>query len=672
MIRQNDQNIGACQEMNNQLDIAVNIIEAIDGFINNRIYHYALLINGKWGSGKTYYVKKTIIPHIKESGRDVNYLSLYGIKSTDEISQMLCIQAIKDKTPEMAKTVLDSKGGQITMKMLSAVFRGGMNIVGAGDTGIKGILQLLPDYNNNVIIFDDLERCCCPINEVLGYINNFVEHSDASVILVANEEEIGKWQLDRNPEMQTLIAMDFRVNVDLPPTMEDFIRDANHLKTPKKETFTPEEIEYRRRAIFHSNEEYKAIKEKVIGLTINYDPDLSPILRKLIDDNIKDEVLKDQLVSETEWFVSTAVKDAHNNLRTFQYFLEKISMIFEVIGNDYPTLHQYIIHYAYRSSIRYMKGQKMPEWNEEYGTQVFGEEKIFNSDQEFGFKFIDDLIMRNTIDADNVQALLDRFSRLVEKRGQLSNDPSQLIKSWWTYEDRQIAEWLDTIEKNVKKGIYSTELYTELIRYMAELKAHHIQEEKCDSIFSAMKYYINAANPSDLELLDRERFILEGDTCKIYNSMLEEISVLIEAGKTQSEKQKYEEAISNTEHWATNLVSASENAGNLQGHSFVYWLEPEEILIKIEESDNAELHQFRNALQCVYDAYVYYENKNDDYEHLKELQEGVREMDTSDWGEVKRAYQDWIVNDIGRYLEKIEPDNNMRIYHSGKDSGGVG
>lgn len=100
----------------------------------SELQHYALLINGKWGSGKTYFVRETLIPHIKESDHDVNYLSLYGIRSTDEISRMLCVQAIKNKVP-----VLESKGSQIATKVLSSIFKGGMNMIGVGDTGIEGV-----------------------------------------------------------------------------------------------------------------------------------------------------------------------------------------------------------------------------------------------------------------------------------------------------------------------------------------------------------------------------------------------------------------------------------------------------------------------------------------------------------------------------------------------------
>lgn len=67
-----------------------------------------------------------------------------AIKSTDEISRLLCLQAIKDKAP-----VLESKGGQIVTKVLSSVFKGGMNIVGVGDTGFERIVELIPNYDNN-------------------------------------------------------------------------------------------------------------------------------------------------------------------------------------------------------------------------------------------------------------------------------------------------------------------------------------------------------------------------------------------------------------------------------------------------------------------------------------------------------------------------------------------
>ena len=634
----------------------MDIISAIDRCIAKRMYNYAILINGGWGSGKTFFVKETLIPYFIKLKHDVNYLSLYGIKAIDEISQRLCIQVIKDKIPGSAQKILDSKGGQITTSILATMFKGGMNSLGVGDIGIETIIQNFPNFDNNVIIFDDLERCGCPINEVLGFINNFVEHLGALVILVANEEEIGKWQLDRNPEMQTLIAMDSRVKVELPPTKEDYFMDIQGRERNEKSVFTPDEVEYRRRAIFHSNEGYKAIKEKVIGLTINYEPDLKTIYRKLIEKNIKRDALQSRLKNELDWFVSTAAKDEHKNLRSFQYFLEKTMIIFEAIENKYPTVNQIIIRYTYRSSIRYMKGREMPVWDGDYGNQEFGKENSFSLDQEVGFRFIDDLIWKNTFDVNKASEVLSRFARIAEKKGQLSNDPYRLISNWWTAEDEEIEEWLNDIEKNVNSGKYSIELYTELIRYIAELRVYHIKEDKCESVFLAMQNYIKNADPTELERLDSERFILDDETGRKYKSMYEVIMRLLDEAKTASEKQKYEKAINDIDNWGTNLIKASANTGNLSGHSFVYWLEPKRILERICGSNNSELFQFRCALQSVYNTHVYYEHMNDDYDHLKTLHDGVLNMDISKWGEVKKAYYEWIVNDTEKYLEKIKPN----------------
>ncbi len=70
------------------------IKEAIDHFIEHRLYHYALMINGAWGCGKTYFTNEVLIPHLRKKHPDVNYISLYGIKDPGEIANKLCEKAI--------------------------------------------------------------------------------------------------------------------------------------------------------------------------------------------------------------------------------------------------------------------------------------------------------------------------------------------------------------------------------------------------------------------------------------------------------------------------------------------------------------------------------------------------------------------------------------------------
>ena len=56
--------------------------------------------------------------------------------------------------------------------------------------------------NNYIFVFDDLERCDCPINEVFGLINGLVEHEGTKVILVANEKEISQGVDDSNEALE--------------------------------------------------------------------------------------------------------------------------------------------------------------------------------------------------------------------------------------------------------------------------------------------------------------------------------------------------------------------------------------------------------------------------------------------------------------------------------------
>src|ERR1700693_1551691 len=54
--------------------------------------HYAVMVSGPWGVGKTYLVKRFLNRHFEESKRPI-YVSLYGLSTIDEIDAAL-FQAI--------------------------------------------------------------------------------------------------------------------------------------------------------------------------------------------------------------------------------------------------------------------------------------------------------------------------------------------------------------------------------------------------------------------------------------------------------------------------------------------------------------------------------------------------------------------------------------------------
>ena len=75
------------------------IIEVIQDYIEEDKYKSAILINGRWGSGKTFFIKeeisKVIIENIKNNGKYI-YVSLYGVGNIEEISNKLYSEICSD------------------------------------------------------------------------------------------------------------------------------------------------------------------------------------------------------------------------------------------------------------------------------------------------------------------------------------------------------------------------------------------------------------------------------------------------------------------------------------------------------------------------------------------------------------------------------------------------
>lgn len=178
-----------------------NISSYLDYYINIPDPQFAVMINGKWGSGKTYFIsrqkekweKSIKSPKNKIAMRPI-YISLYGLRETKQISQ---------KIREELHPILYSKGAKIAKMVLIGTIntfsKCSFDINGDGNADdlseifdANSLLSILSKPNdritgNKIVIFDDLERCKICLDEVFGYINDLVEHSKCHVILLCDE-----------------------------------------------------------------------------------------------------------------------------------------------------------------------------------------------------------------------------------------------------------------------------------------------------------------------------------------------------------------------------------------------------------------------------------------------------------------------------------------------------
>lgn len=175
--------------------------------------HYAVMVKGPWGIGKTHLISEFLEREVKQKERYV-YVSLYGMATTDDLDAAL-LQAI---SPALAAGAAKA-GGRIGKTLLKCV----------GTPTDLNVNDVFGRFKADLFIFDDLERCDAPINKVLGYINQFVEHDGCKVIILANEKEIVSSEYARRREK--LIGKTLEVRSAFNQAFSHFLSRVDHPET---------------------------------------------------------------------------------------------------------------------------------------------------------------------------------------------------------------------------------------------------------------------------------------------------------------------------------------------------------------------------------------------------------------------------------------------------------
>lgn len=136
---------------------------------------FAVLVTGEWGSGKTFQVMKAVPLKVQ------CHVSLFGISNSDEIYNTIFAKMFPGRN--FAKKALE----------ITKDISGEMNGVTLGASSLVGnllgpLIKQTVD-KEKVVIFDDLERCPMLTQEILGVINQYVEHHQCKVIILAHDEK---------------------------------------------------------------------------------------------------------------------------------------------------------------------------------------------------------------------------------------------------------------------------------------------------------------------------------------------------------------------------------------------------------------------------------------------------------------------------------------------------
>ena len=383
------------------------LIECICDYIRKPYTDYAVMLNGEWGSGKTYFWNNKLrsrLEAIKNSaGKNYKtiYMSLYGINSLEEISKKIFIET----NPTINKTlkkIADTREGNIIPEYVKT----GLDMANLfGTTSFssdKVDFSKVFSIDDKILCFDDLERANVDVIDILGYINNFVEHDGIKTILICNEKELATKFKNSNHEMKSLIAT--------------YILDKEGYIAPKKKKALlaadgedPEKplanmIEDKISDIFDKANAYERIKEKLIGETFEYVPEYSYILSGMIMKYSYNENLSDFYKRNTSLIISAFKKSHTRNLRILKHALGDFEKIYNEIRNNYPDVDQSILKtiltFTIAVSFEIKAGNISKEKlksinnNDEYNSVIFTS-KILNDKNQFYLRDFDNRYFLN-------------------------------------------------------------------------------------------------------------------------------------------------------------------------------------------------------------------------------------------------------------------------------------
>lgn len=584
------------------------IIEIIKSYIKMKNCNYAILIDGQWGTGKTFFVKNALMPIInkdEEKGKKAIYISTYGIKSTKEIDKKIYFEILNSKTPKNKSIDFVKKGGKIVLsgaKIVKDVFK----LPNVSEDNINTFINLFQKIDKYILIFDDLERCQIPINELLGYINDFTEHKNVKVIIIAHEGEIVRNNMLNNLETKYLVAINENIEYKEDESTAKGIaqyfnrRDGRDIVDKK---IDKEDIEKRVEYLFGEDKKYKQIKEKLIGNTIYYIPDMEKVSNNLIKEYIKDKKISDELIKEQSYITNVMQEYNHLNIRTLKIALEKFNQILNCLENASEKDEKYynalivIFKYILYRMIKYKKGEKSEVWTNNSETSEFIDDFYRNI---HAFKFVDDLILYSILDEARIKNVMLQYMKRVEIPID-ENDALNKLKYYWEIQDAEILKNIDELKNNLLNDKYKIEIYPEIVMKLVQIQEVGFSQIKIEEYVEIMEKNIRKTD-KEIDLDDFHVIASNEEQAQKYNDYMKKLKELSKDTKNRKNKDYINALIENKEGWGKEFYEYcySKKDNFLIGRTFFSLIEITNLLNNINKSLPVDISYFRRTVCSIY------------------------------------------------------------------------
>lgn len=625
------------------------VIEETLRYLADETYSYAILIDGAWGCGKTFFVQNLLKEAIEqreqesESPRKFKYISLYGCKSIEDIQENIIWTFAEEAKNSLANnTQEDNSINQVSSNLLLSSRKIGDAILkkfapGANTFDMASNWIQMQSY---ILLFDDIERCDCPLNELFGFINGLVEHEGVKVILVANEKEISVQNVDLQKELQYSLVLNDKIQY--PEEVAKYFDKENgkvsleKLEEVRQLLFAEEEI----------GEKYRKIREKLIGVTLHYHPNIKTAIKTIIQNSNMNSGLKEVLWEHMDDFYMIMDANEHYNLRTFQFFLSKMSYLY-VQFNDID------IEDEYREEALSFLVQDCLTWAVLFKGDLSTAADAWEREKQEAKRKL--FIVKKYVETGELDKIQFENDIKMYVESELKNnlpgdDPLMLLeKQYYLHPQSWCESKLQEIKQKLQSNKYPMSVYSKIIILINKLVDFGFPEGHLADVKEKMLVNIYAAE-TPVKLSDDLYYIDDEEQRQKIKRVIDELNLAVVAQDKRLKQQTIQEILSNKD-WIKLLekYTTSDEDHHKIDIAFFTRAQPHQWVLAISTATIEDIDLFRHWVAKQYSSTANPEVLKADLPILKGIADGIRPEEEKDL--IKRVNLLWLKEQIGKIVE---------------------
>jgi hypothetical protein len=619
------------------------IIRCVRDYVRDDMAQYAILIDSPWGSGKTYLYEHHLVDAVATAvvdgpPKENVYISLYGIATIDALAKQLMTNFmlhLKWKKSNGTKEALNAANGMLAIasKAVSVSINDMVNM----DMSKVSTMKELSKVKNFVICFDDLERCTIPVDEVLGFIDNLIEHCGCKIIILADEENIGKIYTNSNLELKYLSLLIGGKSL----LGESDNTDAKAAKKKDISSISVDDLKKLNENVYSVNYVYKDIREKVVGKTLPYYPSLKETILEVINGDpsvgtaayVKDETYRKFLLDHIDRIENSFMQTDNRNLRIFLRWIDKYNEIYkktkEYYGNAklYENVVDSFLQYSIWLSGAIGKNKKLAPWNSGLNVDYIVFEGKEN-EHIMRHRFIDEWITKTFWDdqAFNQSAKqvinLEEQESLRNKKIKSTGKALSELQDWRIKSDEEVELLTNKLTNELKEGKYSYMDYQNIIDLLIYLNRMKLYNRDIKDVQKTMLNLIDQATECQ-EIGKMPRTFVSEAERKLYMEIYGPIEARIDEKNREIniaaavDNNKYETA----DKFMENCTDKKDYY--IEHRSFTEFISIDRIVELLRKSSLEDIYKIKKAFLVVYDRATINQFYMKDISELRRLKEMI-------------------------------------------------